>query len=97
MLRIVLSPKAEDDIVGIAAYTLETWGERQMSMYVRALNVRFAALARFPNTGRRRDELGRGYRSVVQGSHVVFYRTTARDLIVVRVLHVRMSPDRHLP
>src|SRR3954454_24343606 len=97
MLRIVVSPKAEDDIVGIAAYTLERWGERQMSRYVDGLNARFAALARSPNSGRRRDELGRGYRGIVHGSHIVFYKVMARDLLVVRVLHVRMNPERHLP
>jgi toxin ParE1/3/4 len=97
MLRIVVSPRAEDDIVGIAAYTLDRWGERQMSRYVDGLHARFAALAHFPNSGRRRDELGRGYRSIVHGSHIVFYRVIARDLVIVRVLHVRMSPERHLP
>ena len=96
MLRIVISPRSERDIVDIAAYTLEMWGEKQMSRYVEALHARFAGLARFPDTGRRRDELGRDYRSVVQGSHIVFYRTTARNLVIVRVLHMRMSPERHL-
>jgi toxin ParE1/3/4 len=96
MLRVVVSPRAQDDIVGIAAHTLEMWGEAQMSRYVDGLNARFAELARFPSTGRRRDEIGPGYRSIVQGSHIVFYRTMDRDLVIVRILHVRMNPDRHL-
>jgi toxin ParE1/3/4 len=96
MLRIVVSTRAQDDIVGIAAYTLDMLGEGQMSRYVDGIHARFVELARFPNTGRRRDEIGPGYRSVVQGSHIVFYRTTVRDLVIVRILHVRMSPDRHL-
>ena len=97
MLRLVLSPRAEDDIVEIAAHTLQVWAERQMSRYVEDLHRRFENLVRFPETGRRRDELGRGYLSIVQGSHIVFYRMTARALVIIRVLHVRMSPDRHLP
>jgi toxin ParE1/3/4 len=96
MLRIAVSPKAEDDIVRIAAYTLERWGDRQMSRYIDGLHSRFAVLARFPNTGRRRDELGRGYRSIVHASHIVFYKVMGRNLVIVRVLHVRMSPERHL-
>ena len=96
MLRIVISPRGESDIVDIAAYTLVMWGDKQMSRYVAALHARFGGLARFPDTGRRRDELGRGYRSVVQGSHIVFYRVTARNLVIVRILHTRMSPERHL-
>jgi toxin ParE1/3/4 len=96
MLRIVVTPRAEDDIARIAVHTLERWGERQMAKYVEDIHERFLFLARFPHTGRTRDELGRGYRSIVQGSHIVFYRATARDLVIVRILHVRMSPDRHL-
>ena len=97
MLRIVVSPRAEADIVDIAAYTLENWGDRQMVRYVEGLHERFMRLAAEPYTGRRREELGRGYRSIVHGSHIVFYRLTVRDLVIVRVLHVRMSPERHLP
>jgi toxin ParE1/3/4 len=96
LLRIVISPRAEDDLVEIAAYTLTTWGEKRMSRYVDDLQARFVSLARFPQTGRSRDEIARGYRSIVQGSHTVFYKTTARELVVVRILHVRMSPERHL-
>lgn len=97
MLRIVVAPRAENDIVDIAAHTLETWGDRQMQRYVNGLHARLAMLARFPNSGLRRDDLGRSYRSIVHGAHIVFYRVNRRDLVVVRVLHVRMSPERHLP
>lgn len=97
MLRIVILPKAEADIVDIAAYTLENWGERQMARYVDSLHQRFAVLAGQPEMGRRRDEIGRGYRSVVHGSYIVFYKLTRRELVIVRVLHGRMSPERHIP
>jgi toxin ParE1/3/4 len=97
VLRIVVSPRAEADIVDIAAYTFENWGERQMVRYVEGLHERFMRLAAEPHAGRRREELGRGYRSIVHGSHIVFYRLTVRDLVIVRVLHGRMSPERHLP
>ena len=68
-----------------------------MERYVDTLHERFTSLARNPEQGRRRDELGRDHRSIVHGSHVVFYRCTVRDLIIVRVLHGRMNPERHLP
>jgi toxin ParE1/3/4 len=96
MLQIVLSARARQDMVDISAYTLANWGERQMALYVGGLQQRFAALAQFPETGRRRDEFGRGLRSIVQGSHVVFYRTTKSSLAIIRVLHVRMNPLLHL-
>jgi toxin ParE1/3/4 len=96
VLRIVVSPRAQADIVDIAAYTLDHWGDRQMERYVDGLHERFVSLASHPETGRRRDEIRRGYRSIVHGSHIVFYRLTRRDLVIVRVLHGRMSPERHI-
>jgi toxin ParE1/3/4 len=68
-----------------------------MTRYVDGLHERFVVLARQPEIGRRRDEIGQGYRSIVHGSHIVFYRLTRRELVIVRVLHGRMSPERHIP
>jgi Plasmid stabilization system protein len=93
---IVVTPRAQDDIVGIAAYTLGRWGEAQMARYVDGLHRRFRQLARLPDMGRLRKDVGPQYRSIVQGSHVIFYRVTARDIVIVRVLHGRMSAERHL-
>jgi toxin ParE1/3/4 len=95
--RIAIAPRAQDDIVEIAAYTLEHWGDAQMVRYVDDLDRRFGQLGQFPDTGRRRPDVGRRYRSVVQGSHVIFYRVTAEEVVIVRVLHGRMSASRHLP
>lgn len=97
MLPVVLTPRAREDIVSIAAYTLERWGEAQMAEYVDALHRRFEQLQRFPRAGRRRTDLGSSYRSLLQGSHVIFYRTTAKAVVIVRILHGRMSPQHHLP
>lgn len=83
-------------MVGIATYTMSMWGEAQMSRYIDGLHARFAELARFPGLGRPRDEMAPGYRSIVQSTHVVFYRTTTQELVIVRILHGRMDPDRHL-
>ena len=97
MLMISLAPRAQDDIVAIAAYTLEHWEDAQMVRYVDDLHRRFGQLGQFPETGRRRADVGRRYSSVVQGSHVIFYRVTAKEVVIVRVLHGRMSAARHLP
>ena len=97
MLSIALTPQAQDDIDAIAAYTLEHWGDAQMTQYVDEFHRRFDQLARFPEIGRRRLDVGRRYRSVPQGSHVIFYRVAARHLVIVRILHGRMSAERHLP
>ena len=96
MRGIVVTPRAQGDVVEIAAYTLERWGEAQMVRYIDDLHHRFGHLARFPEAGRLRRDVGPRYRSVVQGSHVIFYRVTPKDVVIVRVLHGRMSAERHL-
>jgi plasmid stabilization system protein ParE len=30
------------------------------------------------------------------GSHLVFYRETGHDIVIVRILHQRMDVERHL-
>ena len=67
-----------------------------MSRYIGGLHAKFGQIARFPHLGRSREELGPGYRSVVQGAHIVFYRATTQERIIVRILHGRMDPNRHL-
>jgi toxin ParE1/3/4 len=44
-------------------------------------------IQRFPNSGRSRQELGRGVRSHPILPFVVFYRTHNRRVLVLRVLH----------
>jgi len=41
------------------------------------------------------DNVRRGLRRMEHGRHVIFYRRDTRDIIVTRVLHQRMLPDRH--
>jgi toxin ParE1/3/4 len=83
-------------MVSIAAFSLDRWGEVQMVRYVDDLHERFRQLARFPEAGRRRSDVGRAYRSVVRGAHVIFYRVTAKEVVIVRILHGRMNALRHL-
>ena len=66
-------------------------------MRMTAIRDRFAALLDNPKLGKARGDLGAGYRTVLVGSHVVFYRLAADDVRIVRVLHQRMDPVRHLP
>jgi toxin ParE1/3/4 len=96
MRAILILPLAQTDIDDIAAYTYQHWGEAQMVRYVDGLHRRFAQLAQSPQLGRQRHDIGRRYRSAIQGSHVVLYRATTKQLVVVRVLHGRMSAERHL-
>ena len=37
-----------------------------------------------------------GYRSLQTNKHVAYYRVDGEDIYIVRVLHERMLPEKHL-
>jgi len=110
MARFRLSAPAKADLRNILAKSLERWGAEGRSRYaaLRADSLRSLAAQPTGPTTRTRDELlpgvrsfhvrhGRGEHALRQPVHVLYYRTIRPDLIeVVRVLHERMDPSRHL-
>ena len=109
MARFRLSAPAKADLRNILAKSLERWGADGRSRYAALLAAALRSLAAHPAgpTTRTRDELLPGVRSFhvrhLRGEHGVrqpvhvIYRTIPPHLIeVVRVLHERMDPSRHL-
>ena len=91
----LLSPRAEADLEEIWLYTYRNWSIEQADGYHAAIVDAFDGLATGGKTGRVVD-IRDGYFKYAVGSHLVFYRLTERELIVVRVLHQRMDVGRHL-
>ena len=91
-----LTPAARRDLSRIWDYSEERWGRQQAEVYPRDLQACLERLADDPRCGRPRDEVRPGYRSRAVGSHVVFYVISAGGVDVIRVLHQRMDPDRHV-
>ncbi|WP_368072138.1 type II toxin-antitoxin system RelE/ParE family toxin [Actinomyces sp. oral taxon 175] len=58
--------------------------------------TRRRSLSRASQRQHTRDEVRPGYRSRAVGSHVVFYVISDGGVDVIRVLHQRMDPDRHV-
>lgn len=95
--RYLLSPAAQADLEQIWDYTHDRWGVDQAEDYLRELQRAINRIAANPWIGRACDEIRPGYRKLAAGSHTLFYRVTAEDVIdVVRILHQRMDVDRHL-
>lgn len=86
---------AESDLIGIANYTLRTWGEDQTAKYIDDLEACCRRLTDNPSSGRSADHVRRGLRRMEQGKHVVFFRREPGGIIVSRILHERMLPERH--
>jgi toxin ParE1/3/4 len=89
------SHRAEADLLSIAEYTLREWGRSQTARYVEELEVCGQTLADNPALGRLCDEVRPGLRRHEHGKHVIFYRQERGGILVSRILHQRMLPERH--
>ena len=73
MHSLQISRKAEDDIDGIVAYTLQNWGPRQAELYTARLEGYFALLAARPAAGRVCEQIRPHLRRFEVERHIVFY------------------------
>lgn len=78
----------------IGAYTLHAWGEDQTIRYIDSLETCCQQLADNPELGRPCDHIRPGLRRMEHARHVVFYRIEAGGIVVSRILHQRMLPER---
>ncbi|MEP6601492.1 MAG: type II toxin-antitoxin system RelE/ParE family toxin [Nitrospirota bacterium] len=93
--RFRLSRLAEADLMDIGAYTLRTWGVDQTIRYIDDLESCCRQLAENPASGRPCEHVRPGLRRMEQGKHVVFFRRELGGILVSRILHERMLPERH--
>jgi toxin ParE1/3/4 len=89
------SRRAEADLLSIGDYTLHKWGKPQALRYLAELEACCETLAANPAMGRRCDHVRRGLRRHEHGKHVLFYREERGGILVSRILHQRMLPERH--
>jgi toxin ParE1/3/4 len=90
-----LTRRAEADLLSIADYTFRIWGRTQESRYMAEIEDCCASLADNPALGRLCDDIRPGLRRFEHGEHVVFYRREHRGVVISRILHRRMLPERH--
>lgn len=96
MKRYRLTPAAQQDLSEIWDFTQERWGSRQAETYVAEIRAGIERVAGDPSRGRSCDEIRDGYRRYAIGSHLVFYIEKVDTVDVIRLLHKRMDPSRHL-
>ena len=94
--RYRLTPKADRDLAQIWRRTNENWGKSQANKYLQLLEKGFLMLLHHPKSGKARDEIRRGYRSLPVENHVVFYRIRDKDIEIVRILHQRMEVNQRV-
>jgi toxin ParE1/3/4 len=89
------SRRAEADLLRIAECTLRTWGKTQAARYLGEMEKCCQTFADNPALGRLCDDVRPGLRRLEHGMHVVFYRREPLGILVTRILHQRMLPERH--
>ena len=83
-------------MVRIGDYTRREWGAAQRRKYLGHIRDAFRALRDTPGMGAPRDDIGAGLRAHPVQRHVIFYRETKTEVLIVRVLHASMDPGSHL-
>lgn len=94
--QLVIAPAAKADLKDIYQYGLRQWGQAQSDSYLENLKDHFWSLTEQSLMGVERSELLPGVRSLPIESHTLFYRVTADTVEIIRVLHGRQDPQRHL-
>ena len=96
MYEVVNSPLAEQDLIEIWHYSFKKWGEDKAVEYLLQLDAGMQGLVSNPLLGKSREKVRKRYRSLHINRHVIYYRLLGETIDIVRVLHERMIPEKHL-
>ena len=86
---LALTELARGDLEDILAYTLKSWGDDQRVIYRTAIDRVLRDLLAFPMLGAAREDLAPGCRMHRVREHLVIYRVTEQELVVLRIVHRR--------
>ena len=96
MYKLQIRPLAKTDLIAIWRDSFDEWGEEQADKYLSQLDTGLQGLIDNPEIGQTREKVRAGYRSIQINRHVVYYRVLGESIDIVRVLHERMIPSKHL-
>lgn len=91
-----LTPAAQRDLSSIWDYTEAHWDAHQAEVYIGEIRAAVERVADDPRRGRRCDDIREGYRRYSIGSHLLFFVERSGGIDVIRILHQRMDPARHM-
>ena len=96
MTRIELTKEAERDLINIFLFGVEHFGVVQAERYSSLLTAKIESAAANPSFGADYDFVRSGLLRYEAKSHAIYYRQTSDGILVLRILHGRMDPARHL-
>lgn len=94
--KLIVAPAAKNDLKDIYQYGIREWGQAQSESYLSAIKNQLWLLTEQPFIGVERAELSLEIRSLAIQRHTLFYRLTTRQIEIIRVLHGRQDPLRHV-
>lgn len=74
---------------------MREWGKAETARYIDELEDCCQKLADNLDLGRACDDIRPGLHRQEHGKHVLFYREEHGAILVSRILHQRMLPERH--
>lgn len=96
MRRIELTTDAERDLITIYLYGVERFGVVQADRYMQLLSQKMEIAAENPSFGVDYAFVREGLRRYESISHAIYFRVTSTGILVLRILHGKMDPGRHL-
>jgi toxin ParE1/3/4 len=93
-MRAKLTRTARRDLEDIRKFTLGRWGRDQWLRYFAGLSSAFELIATDPQSGRQRDKLHNGLRSLTFEQHIIFFnpiRHAGGAIVIVRIVHQRRN------
>ena len=94
MSRYHLTQRALADLRDIKAYITKHGTTRAAVRWIQTLRKKCQSVADTPGTGRPRDDLDPGLRSVAVGNYVIFYREESGRVDIVHILHGARDIER---
>jgi len=91
-----LTNEAAIDIEEILDQSINNFGTAQTEIFFEALKKCIKLLADQPNIGHSAEDILPDYLRFPHESHVIFYKILSSSILVVRILHKRMDPKKHI-
>ena len=92
-----LSVDARQDMRGVIAFTLESFGADQATGYENAFFDAFERIAEFPEVAPAPNQNAPAERVLLVGSHRIWYRVGDHEIEVAAITHIRSAIDPFTP
>ena len=95
-LPLILSPRARADLDDIWAFSAATWSPAQADRYLKGMDEVLHLLCRQPGVARLKHEVYPSVRLHPYRSHIIFFRSDAGTMDVIRILHARSESQSEI-